>query len=446
MISKITIFIAAILIFSSQFILAQDITAYSWKVGTYSGDICQGPLVLGIPDAEPESLECYTDEDYYFLSGGEWINNQWYGVIYDVYGGDCPLIIPDTITGSINTIGQIAPGVSGIAHDYTSGITYGISYGGAFFTIDIATGDYEEIGVATSQMIGLACSLDGTMFALNNNDILYEINKSTGEDTEIGSVGMDIGQVSCDLSFDRETNVLYAVLFNLSSGEAHLTTIDVISGEATILNNYGENNLGSLAIPYMATEESHDMGINSVLPSETDAGISINPSVFIENLGTATEDEFTIEMLISDGINDVYSSIKQVTTSIMPNEQMEIELDDAWTPELIQSYTITTTLTLADDEDLSNNTFISDCEVLVGINQISKKSFSVYPIPSNGIITIDTQDDLLITIFNQQGKMIKTLNLNSTREVDLSVFSKGLYLLKAIDANGNRYTESILIE
>lgn len=443
---KITIFMAAIMIFSSQFLLAQNITAYSWKAGTYSGDICQGPLVLGIPDTEPVSLECYTDEDYYFLSGGEWINNKWYGVIYDTFGEDCPLITIDTLTGEVNTIGQVAPSVAGIAHDYSTGITYGISYGGAFFTIDITTGNYEVIGVATSQMIGLVCSLDGTIYALNNNDILYKINKSTGEETEIGSVGLDIGQVYTGMSFDRETNILYAFLYGLSSGETHLASIDIETGGATILNSYSENTLSSLAIPYIATEESHDLGIISVVPSETDAGLSINPSVFIENLGTATENEFTIEMVISDGANDVYSSTKQVTTPIMPNEQMEIELDDTWTPELVQSYTITTTLTLTDDEDISNNTLVSDCEVIVGVKQISKKTYSVYPIPSTGIITIDTQEVLLINIFNQQGKMIKTLNLNSKTEVDLSDYSKGLYFLKAIDSNGNSYTESILIE
>lgn len=102
-------------------------------------------------------------------------------------------------------------------------------------------------------------------FADTNSDKLYSLNLGTRQITEIGPLGVNI-QLAQDADFNRETNELYAPLYQGATvGPALLTKINTQSGAATILNYItgepGETIEFSAfsvtnSIPYMATEET----------------------------------------------------------------------------------------------------------------------------------------------------------------------------------------------
>ncbi len=74
--------------------------------------------------------------------------------------------------------------------------------------------------------------------------------------------------------------------------------------------------------------------------------------------------------------------------------------------------------------------------------------FVVYPNPTNGIINISSDDELIseIEIYNVIGELVETFAINSDNaSLDLSVFAKGVYMIKAKCEN-NTFTKKILIK
>ena len=71
---------------------------------------------------------------------------------------------------------------------------------------------------------------------------------------------------------------------------------------------------------------------------------------------------------------------------------------------------------------------------LLIINDVKKPKAILYPNPTNGILNIGNKNLIKIQIFDLTGKVIKEFNPNSL--VDLSNFSKGIYLIKLISDEG----------
>lgn len=87
-----------------------------------------------------------------------------------------------------------------------------------------------------------------------------------------------------------------------------------------------------------------------------------------------------------------------------------------------------------------------------GINDFSKSNVMIFPNPAHDKIYINNlnilQDKLHISIYNTIGQMIlekEYENLNTTIEINVSAFTKGIYFLKLNDAN-KLYNFKVLIE
>ena len=117
------------------------------------------------------------------------------------------------------------------------------------------------------------------------------------------------------------------------------------------------------------------------------------------------------------------------------------------TTETTQTISISSTgtfcVTVTDASNCSNN----DCVFIDLINGVSEfaqnKLFSVYPNPATGIITISFPSSLSIVkteVMNITGEVVKRIDTNNSSSVivDLSSFSKGVYLLKI---NTDSYSE-----
>lgn len=81
---------------------------------------------------------------------------------------------------------------------------------------------------------------------------------------------------------------------------------------------------------------------------------------------------------------------------------------------------------------------------LVSNEEISKSKISIYPNPTNGLITIENEDISSFNLFNSLGKMIKTGVLNGTTTLDLNNFENGLSIIQMIDNQGNTTSKKVI--
>jgi N-acetylneuraminic acid mutarotase len=103
----------------------------------------------------------------------------------------------------------------------------------------------------------------------------------------------------------------------------------------------------------------------------------------------------------------------------------------------------------------STNTRLKETWVLdvpVGIKEYSRKfDFSVYPDPSNGLVYVCSSNKNIkyhIQICDFTGKMLleKFADQPLNENIDLSVFSKGIYLIKFVSDNNAIETRKIILE
>lgn len=88
--------------------------------------------------------------------------------------------------------------------------------------------------------------------------------------------------------------------------------------------------------------------------------------------------------------------------------------------------------------------FAVTVSVTLGVNEFSNSNFSIYPNPTDGLITLEHTGIISdITVSNLMGQDILNLSPQASKvEVDLSSFAKGVYL---VTVSANRYIKTIRI-
>jgi len=97
---------------------------------------------------------------------------------------------------------------------------------------------------------------------------------------------------------------------------------------------------------------------------------------------------------------------------------------------------------------------ITDCEALLSVDDgnLNSRDFKVFPNPSTGALSIRTEQTIQsVELYNLSGQLINSIPINGNSDagrynLDLSIFSSGLYILKAIDSDGFYNTSKILLE
>ena len=103
----------------------------------------------------------------------------------------------------------------------------------------------------------------------------------------------------------------------------------------------------------------HNLGVTVITPTFVISGSTVNPQVTVYNYGAEIETDFVVDFSSTDG----YTSSFNVTgATFNPGESFVVTMDDAWTPA-DGTYSLTATVTVTDDNDLTNNTRYAACFV-----------------------------------------------------------------------------------
>lgn len=92
--------------------------------------------------------------------------------------------------------------------------------------------------------------------------------------------------------------------------------------------------------------------------------------------------------------------------------------------------------------DPATNTwvFLADCVDYLSIDSFDQKFITIYPNPTSETLYIDLKNNtqaVKANLYNLEGKLIQTLKLASTQEIDVKNLNMGMYLLVLEDENGN---------
>jgi hypothetical protein len=98
------------------------------------------------------------------------------------------------------------------------------------------------------------------------------------------------------------------------------------------------------------------------------------------------------------------------------------------------------------------NTFTTEFVQALSTTTFEANSISLYPNPSNDTITITNNNSVekisKVAIYDISGKIIYSLNnsVDSTIKIDVSHFSKGIYLVELLSENNAKVTKKLLIK
>ncbi|WP_462281489.1 T9SS type A sorting domain-containing protein, partial [Salinivirga cyanobacteriivorans] len=146
-------------------------------------------------------------------------------------------------------------------------------------------------------------------------------------------------------------------------------------------------------------------------------------------------------------LTGVYTVTFEVTEDEVPVQNANIEINNTFIATDVdgiatidldggQSYPYTVIYSAYSEGDTINN-LSADTTITInftGINSVNALQFDVYPNPTSGQFTIEAQGQANVTIMNAAGKVVETMVINGTQQVNLNVAS-GVYFVRMKEAD-----------
>ena len=179
------------------------------------------PDMVDLCNATDDDCDGDVDED---------VKAGWVLVTIDTRAGDIVEIDPSTAAVSVITdISDTSITINSmdVREDGTPIVHNSADY--ELMTIDVCSGDTATIGsTGTSDMGGIGFGSSGRLYGLStSDDMLVELDTSTGRASTVGPLGFDIG--SNGLAYDCSTDTLWGA----DSGSGQIFGLDLATGAAT---------------------------------------------------------------------------------------------------------------------------------------------------------------------------------------------------------------------
>ncbi len=214
-----------------------------------------------------------------------------------------------------------------------------------------------------------------------------------------------------------------SILDNCVAPAVTYTLLGATTGTGTT-NASGTFSVGVTTVTYKATDASGNTGTCSFSVT-----VKAIPSVSVAGGGTICAGNSTT--LTASGANTYSWNTGSTSSSI------------AVTPTANANYTTVGTGTNGCVKTVTTSVVVDPC---TGLNNssITLSNLSVYPNPNNGEFTISTQIDMIITIENNLGQVVKTVSLNQSNnhKVSVSNLANGIYF---VSNTGNNVAKQKII-
>lgn len=193
---------------------------------------------------------------------------------------------------------------------------------------------------------------------------------------------------------------------------------------------------------YVRLSSSNRTPTNIVVSNDTILE-GMPPGSLVGLLSTADSDQYDehiYSLAIGDGINDSGNNYFQI---IGDSLKTLIEFDY----ESTSSYNI-----YVQSEDLAGDIFQKEIVIKVGndfetdATPVNELSIKVYPNPSNGIFHAITNNEIHnIKIFDLKGNLLYSRNGSNIITIDLTALNSGMYIIRILKKNEEKYTSRIII-
>lgn len=92
---------------------------------------------------------------------------------------------------------------------------------------------------------------------------------------------------------------------------------------------------------------------------------------------------------------------------------------------------------------------VASTAICLGVDEVSDAGFEVFPNPNNGWMQVrfSSSAERFVRVYDMNGKMVAGDRMNSDQTtLDLSSFGKGLYSIEALEADGTRHTQRVVVQ
>lgn len=270
-----------------------------------------------------------------------------------------------------------------------------------------------------------------------------------------------------------------------NNGQTNLTSLPItysINGETPQVFNW-TGNLSSLAkttitLPSITYTLQANNNLNVSLPSDDNTTNNTGAITFVKAPETTTSN-LTIKITLDQYGSETSWTLKNssgatvasspsyndsAASGAYPQPDININVpNDCYSFTILDSYGdgIVGAYGIGSYSVLSNGVVISGVEGgefgssdarsfsvanPLNINEFTRNLISIFPNPSNGIITINTENTLNITICDITGKVVFSKNnVTNNETINLSNLQNGVYLAKMVTETGVEETKKIIL-
>lgn len=120
------------------------------------------------------------------------------------------------------------------------------------------------------------------------------------------------------------------------------------------------------------------------------------------------------------------------------NPPIDVSAGENTKDEMMVAFIAYTAYQAGDENIILDSTLVTS-----GVDKIEKSKFAVYPNPANDRIHIASDDEIKsVKIFEMDGRLISTYY--NVESIDVSMISRGMYIIEIVTAKGNRFEKVIL--
>jgi hypothetical protein len=204
-----------------------------------------------------------------------------------------------------------------------------------------------------------------------------------------------------------------------------------------------------LTVNYSNTGDTTVTACNSFLWNGNTYNSSATPTKILTNK-TGCDSTVTLHLTIATVDVGVTLSGLTITADSVADSYQWVNCDNGYSNisgQINQYYTATSNGNYAViiTQGLCSDTSACSQITTVGIGNVSKDGFAIYPNPSNGKFTLVLEESADIVIFNALGSEIYNASLENGNQILTLNMANGVYLLKVANGNINR-TMKIVVQ